>query len=283
MKNKNIFTKKDTQFITKNYPSFGTKYCSDKIGLTMIQTLNKAKKLKLSLNKNGWAITEKLRKNKIYQNRISKFKPKFNEHQSYALGLLWADGYLYQNKKFNAKSLRLEVVEKDYWDFHKCLQSLGNIKTYKRSRKNRQTSISAYIKNYGLSEWLSTVNFFNKSKASPVELINFIQKKFKKDFFRGWSDGDGCFYINLKNKCFQYSLAGSYNQNWSVFTNFLKENNIQYKISKRIQNQNSKSSTIKITGLKNLKKLIKIFYDDPKDLLKRKYKKALIIQNYKTE
>ena len=209
------------------------------------------------------------------------FSPNFNEEQSYALGLLWADGWMSENKGFRAKHLRIEVLQEDFEDFRFALSSVGKLTEIIRLRKDRKKPVvSALISNKGLCEWLFNNDFKEKSIKSPIKILSHINKKYHKDFMRGWIDGDGCFYVNIKNNCFQFILAGSYEQDWTAFSNFLNENQIDYKIVNKKQIQNGKEnkySILRITNRNSIIRLKQLIYQDANFYLKRKREKAFQI------
>jgi hypothetical protein len=104
-------------------------------------------------------------------------------------------------------------------------------------------------------------------------------------FLRGVIDGDGCFYINKKTNQTQFSLAGSYNQNWNYFTDILNSLNIKYNIKKsKIKKEGKihKSSVVRITKRNDIVKLgdfVYVNYEMDKMGLKRKYDKYIITKN----
>jgi hypothetical protein len=223
--------------------------------------------------------------NELSRNKGYNFIPDFNQDQSYALGLLWADGWMSQTKGFRAKHLRIEVLEADFEDFRLPLSLIGNLTEKPRLRKGRTKTItSAYITNKALCEWLFYNDFKQKSTISPTKILSNINEQYHKDFIRGWIDGDGCFYINKKNNCFQFVLAGTYQQDWSEFEKFLLKNDISYKIVQKIQIQNereNKCSIIRITKRKCLLRLKELIYDNANCFLKRKRDKAFEIPKLK--
>lgn len=213
------------------------------------------------------------------------FTPDFNQQQSYALGLLWADGWMSETKGFRAKHLRIEVLQTDFEDFRLPLSLIGNLTEKPRLRKGRTKPVSsAYITNKALCEWLFNNDFKQKSTVSPTKLLTHIPKQYHKDFMRGWIDGDGCFYVNHKNHCFQFVLAGTYQQDWIEFEKFLKLNGINYNIIQKTQIQNEKEnkcSILRITKRESLLRLRTAIYSEADCFLKRKRDKAFAIPELK--
>lgn len=211
-----------------------------------------------------------------------EFTPNFNGINSYALGLLWADGYLRFNKKgFRGKHLGIEVLAKDFEDFKSSLSTLGNLTTRDRQREGRQKQTIGTITNLGLCEWLFERGFKDKSKVSPCGILKAIPAQYHRDFIRGWSDGDGCFYVNNKNNTYQFTIAGSYDQDWSAFINFLNTLEIKFRYKQVTQIQNgreNRSSYIRITNIGDLNKLTNaIYYNEVENFLTRKKEKAFSI------
>jgi len=276
-KKESKITKDQEKFILDNYPKFGTRYCADNLNISEKLVRFFASKKRLNLTDSGLEITKKQRMDEKQKTLYKDFTPEFDDMQSYALGLLWADGYLYVNK---SRSLKFSCVEKDFYDFEHSLSKLGKLSYLKRTRIGRQPQIDAYIRNYGLTKWLFDNDFCNKSKISPNKILENIRKEYHKDFLRGWIDGDGCFYVNLKRKMFQFSISGTYEQDWTSLTNLLDDIGVSYKIDRRIRHEKSKSSTVRSCGYKNINKIVKYIYNNHSMCLKRKYDKAMIISHY---
>ena len=209
------------------------------------------------------------------------FTPDFNDINAYALGLLWADGFMVQQKGYRSKNLRIEVLEDDFIDFRESLSSLGKLSVTTRLRKNRTRKITrGVMTNKGLAEWLYERGFKEKSKISPCKILENIPIEYHIDFMRGWVDGDGCFYINNKNNMYQFYMAGSYDQDWTAFIKFLERHDIFYTYKQKTQFQNdreNKCSVIKILRRDDLIKIRDILYENANCFLKRKRDKAFSI------
>jgi hypothetical protein len=213
------------------------------------------------------------------------FTPNFDNINAYALGLLWADGYIVHQKGYRSRCLHIEVLEEDFGDFKESLGTLGKLTTSTRLRKNRTKKVTrGIISNKGLAEWLYMMGFKEKSKISPCKILEHIPVEYHADFMRGWIDGDGCFYINEKNNCQQFYMCGSYEQDWKAFENFLNLYDINFIYKQKIQIQNNKEnkgSVIKILRKNDLIKLRGIIYNNDGVSLKRKKDKAFLISPLK--
>ena len=132
------------------------------------------------------------------------------------------------------------------------------------------------------------VNFLIKNNYGPHNIksadriLKNIPSHLYKYWYRGLIDGDGCWYINEKNYNYQFSLAGSYKQDWSYFEHLLNKLKIKYSVQRRIQN-NNKSSCIRITNKHGIIKLGNFIYNNYKIDnigLKRKYDKYKLIKSH---
>jgi hypothetical protein len=122
----------------------------------------------------------------------------------------------------------------------------------------------------------------NKSKVSPKKILNLIPDKFKRFFFLGYFDADGCFYYNKKNYCRQLKIGSTYEQDWSCIEKLFKNLKINYQIEKRITKNKHCYSTIRTWGKQNVKSFGALLYQSfKKDKigLKRKYEKFVLINN----
>lgn len=112
---------------------------------------------------------------------------------------------------------------------------------------------------------------FNKTKKISIPKID---KKYIRDYIRGFIDGDGCFYINKNNpkkKSFEI-VAFDETILIDIQNEFLK-NNIVSKIYTK-QNRNKK---LGVYSNDSLIKLHHYLYDDATIFMQRKYEKSLKI------
>jgi hypothetical protein len=183
---------------------------------------------------------------------------------AYILGFLWADGYLYehigvskyfskkQNKiieyQSNYHSIQLDIVKKDM-DLIKEVAYKSGIpwgSCYNRTRNHWQEQTNLSCSNI---DWLNYLKYFDyKEKLCPNKIINSIPENLKKYWFRGISDGDGCFYIG--SEVYQYSIASNYNDNMEYLQSLLTNLNIKFKLEKKVSNKGHKHSAIRLTSKK---------------------------------
>lgn len=231
----------------------------------------------------------------LYRYGIRKNKPRltqwFNnnlknltDEEIYLLGFLWADGYLNSKNTTtnNYHNLQCQITYDDYLDIELIFSKTGKWGKYikEASRKKgvvRQKSVILTISDISLTGLLCSLDFDKKSHICPTKLLKKIPKNKFYLFYRGYSDGDGCFYIT--NKAKQFSISGTYEQNWSHIENLFRELAIKkYKIQKSISKLGHRSSKIRVSNLIDIKKIANYLYQDKLDIgLKRKRAK---IDNY---
>ena len=269
------FTKEQEDFFIENYPKKGSKYCEEKLNVSKSTIYNKAKQFGLKISQETKNELQRIRATKINYPDIKQFKELKNPTIIYLLGLFWADGYLHSTKN----RFELYTLKSDYNYISSAINELGewNIKELKKVNRNPSVVVGCYNKN--ICNLMREYGFVNKSIKQPL-FLNKIPKELIHYFFRGLIDGDGCFYISPNKKCRQFYLAGSFEQEWDYFINFLKKYNIKFKIKKKIQKKTQKYSVVFLSG-KQLIKMGDIIYKDfSNDKLGflRKYEKYLLIK-----
>jgi len=198
---------------------------------------------------------------------------------AYILGLLWADGYIGKNNAVNIQAVRTDLDL-----LYKHFLTTGNWKIYYRTPKNRKEQATIHKGNMMLANFLKENDYTIKSDKSACKILSIIPENLKHYWFRGVVDGDGCFYIRNK-KSYQFSLASSYQQDWTYFEDLLKSLNIKYNIQRRIQIRknlpSTQSSVIRISNKNTIKILGEYIYQNyeiDKIGLHRKYEKFLQIK-----
>jgi hypothetical protein len=214
----------------------------------------------------GFISTEKIN----YDLFIKNYTPE----SSYILGLLWADGHI--NKKSN--SINIECVKEDIDIFYPIFQKTGNFNLYYRNRLNRKPQGIINCSSLNLSQFLKINDYSNKSQLSPNKILSSIPKELKHYFFRGWVDGDGCFYYNKKLHLMEFIMSGTYNQDWSSLIILCEKLNINYKISQITTKKGHQHSRFLIKKKTDIVIFGNFIYKENTFGLKRKYDKFLPIK-----
>lgn len=194
----------------------------------------------------------------------------------YLLGLLWGDGYITHYKHTTSRYVYLGLIKEDMDDIINLFDNNWIIKNRKRA-ENRKIISEAFLFDKNFGRFLVENDFSEKSTVSPTKILSLIPEHFSNYFWRGYSDADGCFYQN--KECFQYSISGSYEQDWSDTEKTLNNIGIKYSINRRIQG-NNKHSVLRISNRKDVIKFGDFIYSGDIFGFTRKYKKYLNITNH---
>lgn len=163
------------------------------------------------LNVSERAISRVLKDNNINTKRINRyrlnenfFRVIDNEQKAYILGLLYADGYI-GNEKFNNIVLSLkdkELVE----EVAKCLEYDGDIRRTKKG--GFENSKENYVLNFSsitMADHLRRLGL-HPNKSLKLGELPEINRDFLRHFVRGYFDGDGS--IILTRHTSYHKMAG---------------------------------------------------------------------------
>lgn len=253
------------------------------MGLRLSQVENRVHKLKLKLPKEL--------KNKLQSKPPEKcnINPELfyninDKEIAHLLGLIWADGFLNPSSNGCNHNLGFTMVKEDVDTLRPILDSIGKWNYYERKQPNSnwKPSVNIITNNKRIFEFLAEHDYADKSSISADKIISVIPEELKHYFFLGLIDGDGCFYYYEPKKgstLRQFSLASTYEQDWTYFEKLCDELDIKYKI-KRIRGSKSSSSYVRITNKDGIHKLGDYIYQNHNSDgigLTRKYEKFKLI------
>jgi hypothetical protein len=204
-------------------------------------------------------------------------KETISNELSYILGYLWADASI--SKKYN--SVILECVKEDIDEVLPLFNIFPKLKLSSRKRENRkdQSSISISIKEF--TDFLKDMDYLDKSFKSPDKILDIIGNDKMNFFFRGISDGDGCFYHSEDFKIIQYVVSGSYEQNWNYMIDLCNTLGIEkFSIDKIVTKKGHKHSRFRIINNDDIIKLGNFIYSGTFFGLRRKKNKFDEIKKY---
>lgn len=277
------YTKQEIDFIKRNYPKYGSKYCSKQLHRSTFCIAQKATRLGIVLTKQqirNIQIKARERENSYYRFNPDVFIHIKKPEAAYILGFLWADGALVYAEKRGAYSISLEICKKDFLDIEKTAFSLGEWRKYERKRGSykRVTCIKIHVK--PLAKYLFNNDFLIKSTGCPRKILSKIPKELRHYWWRGYFDGDGCLFVGEKSS--QLAIAGSYKQNWTNVVSLFNRLKIKsYRIN-RYRNKKSQSSDVRIQNRKDILVFLKYIYQHRRTDnigLSRKYGKYKILLN----
>jgi transposase len=222
-------------------------------------------------------ICKYLRKQNIeiinYQNR-SKFNENIfdkidSEEKAYWLGFIFADGYISNTR--NTFEIGLSIKDLSHLEkFNDFMEHESyNIKISKDNKGHQKCRWSVVNKhlwntlnNYGCTPRKSTVLKFP---------IKYIPEKLKKDFIRGYFDGDGCITYDKKAIKPIATVLGT-EEFLSVVKNILKDNDIVCNIV--IDKRMEKTRVLNVsTNRNNTLKFLDYLYKNSIIYLNRKFKR----------
>ena len=199
-----------------------------------------------------------------------------NPQLLYFAGYFWADGNIERNRGY------LGIVQKDSVEVQKIIN--GHIdyatKLYDHPSKLRQTVETIkidLIKNQWLGGLIKT-KFTNKSFDSPWFVFDFPEE-LQHYFWRGYSDGDGCFYKKYSYTGGAWSLHGPYDKDWSAEEHLMKKLEIgNFRVNKLIKKL-GRSSSLVARHSKEIRKIGDYMYQGEQFGLTRKKDKFDLIMN----
>ena len=194
----------------------------------------------------------------------------------YLMGLMWADGYV--GKRYD---IRLELKSPDFEYVRPLLQKYGfssfpERQRYKNDKKFGNTQTQFCISNVTLNNHLQNLGYRTKSIASPTKVLSTIPKNKHYLWWRGFFDGDGCFYCNGATHTF--AIWGSIDQDWSELKSLLNDLNIKSVRHEEYRRKNGThlSSCIAVGVQDDIKTIGKYIYQNRMDIgFRRKYDKYI--------
>jgi hypothetical protein len=279
------WTHEEIEYLKINYPKYGAKYCAKVLGLTDVQIHSKMGKLKIRIPKSTKNLLRSKSPDKCNINPELFYNLK-NKEIVYLLGLMWADGFLNPSSNGYNHNLGFTMVKEDLEVIKPTLDFIGKWYYYERKQPNPnwKPSINIITNNKRIFDFLVEHDYDKKSHISANKILEKIPDNLKHYFFLGLIDGDGCFYYYKPEKgstLRQFTLASTYEQDWSYFENLCGGLDISYKI-KRTKGKKSSSSCLRITnkgGIKRLGNYIYQTFNDDNMGLNRKYEKYKLIIN----
>lgn len=212
---------------------------------------------------------------------MSDHKEKFlrdmtQDENVYLMGLLWADGYV--GKKYE---IGLEMKSSDFEYIQPLLNIygftvFGKRQRYKKNMKFGNVQKNFRISNISLNSHLQQLEYRSKSFISPQKVLSTIPNDKHYLWWRGFFDGDACFYC--RGALHVFAVWGSINQDWSELKKLFSRLDIQSFRFKKYSRKNGQhlSSCISIGAQDDIEKVGRYIYQNRMDIgFCRKYDKYL--------
>lgn len=196
------------------------------------------------------------------------FQEVLTEKQAYWLGFIAADGCVYKDRNV----LSIKIANKDVRhlrQFKKDIESCSSVFTYQKYSQIRISSAKLKDDLMKLNIFpMKTINF------SWANLIKHVPLNLHRHIFRGFFDGDGCWYIAKEkrkglNRYLTFCITGYSRSALEQMSHFLKKEQIDisiYPVGNNWRMQTKKKE--------NCRKLFHLMYSDATIFLKRKKIKA---------
>lgn len=213
---------------------------------------------------------EKLRKYEINEHYFDNID---NEHKSYTLGFLYADGY--HSEKQNI--IKISLKEEDVEILKKIKEPIcpdKPLRYYKYKNYNSKPQYSFVIDNGHISRKLKELGFV-QAKTFKLEFPKFLDKSLIRHFIRGYFDGDGCItkgYTKTKYPKYFISFLSTEMfldelQNYFSINLDIKK----HKLQTRFPERNNNIRTLGIGGNLQVEKILNHLYNNSTIYLERKY------------
>lgn len=178
------------------------------------------------------------------QENMDHFETVTDPKVAYLLGFLWADGYV----RAQGNVVMLGISEKDGIAIREIVHATAK-SWYERSFVGEHAKTMGHhyltyaISNADLKRWLIKHDYHVKSRSRPDKILSTIPEHLKHYWWRGYFDGDGCFYFDDSGKV-SASIAGPYDQDWSDTTTLLESLGADYHIRRDITTRGGRSCIV---------------------------------------
>ena len=189
---------------------------------------------------------------------------------SYWAGFLAADGCVYKNRIMSALQIRDKEQLKNLYTF------IGH---------EREPVINGEYAQFCFGSKQTTIDLLKNFNITPKKSLtlqppNLITEEQKRNFIRGYSDGDGCLYWSDKNNYGNFSIVGGSYKIIEWIRNVILFN---LKINVNITNKNEKYFTISYSGKNGIFVLEWLYQNSDGFRMARKYEKFLYMKSKQQE
>lgn len=271
----------EENLIHKFYPKMGPLMFTLLPGKPKIKVAQKARRMGVKMNKLSKSIITSSsiwkRKNHLVDQYITDFTPE----SAYVLGLLAADGHI-------SIKTRTVCINNCYDDMVDVLSTFKESSpawnfNYIVRQKNYKPKQHGNLTSPRLTNFLIQLGYKNKNFSS---ILKIIPEELRPLWFRGFLDGDGCWFLHTKNKIKNCTFVGPYDQDWEFIASVADSLGLKYSISRsNVTNkgvQIGRCSYFRIRRIRDLllwgEYLYRTYKDDSIGF-KRKYQKWLEIKN----
>lgn len=247
-------TEAELLFIKNNYDTLGAKECAKQLNVAIDRVIYVANK-KLNIVRSKGVYRPRHRPDRpanTYAVNHEELLRVDTPIKAYVLGLLWADGHIVSQDQPNTtrrnNGVTFSTTYPDADQFIPYLMEVGKWSVYKINPRPRAPKAAARVMCSGRPIAKAFIDLGFKDKHLGMDkILAIIPVNLRRYWYLGFTDGDGCFYINTSNSSYRFSFAGCVEQNWSAIEAQLIELGIKYHIE-RTKSISGAYSKIHISG-----------------------------------
>lgn len=204
----------------------------------------------------------------------NNFFDKINSFKSaYLLGIIYADGCIYNSHRFGFCLAKQDEELIDYIRDNICPTAIKKEINNTKGAKNRQPQIQIRITNHRLVKVLIEKWGVNQRKTLNGGLVfPDIDKKYLWNFILGINDGDGNIYCDINKKILRVTICMTDLPFMEKLCQFLNDENINCKIYSR-QGKTCKYYLLSTKNNRSAKLFCEKIYENPEFFLSRKFNK----------
>lgn len=201
-------------FLRQNYVQYGSRYCMDKLKISLRTVRNAAAALGLKLTRDSGRSVHSYTLNEAVLVQPTK-------EFAYFLGFLWGDGCLHDD----GSCVYMSCVEADLLTLAPIFESFAEwqYSTIPASRKrgvSRQERLTMTLCSLPLREFLTQQGYENKKAHAPDQILAWLPPELVRYWWRGMFDADGHITFTTEgvyNETHSFSLTSNHFQDWGFF------------------------------------------------------------------
>ena len=273
---KNQWSNEELRYLQDNYLENSNKEMAKVLGRTQ-------KAVQVKLSKLGLVRPDKYFYNKDFFEKID------TEEKAYWLGFLYADGYVSLNPKIRNAEIGIEIASKDIQHLRKFNKSLhGNVEVHERCKTGVITPTDNIVsfRLYCKKMAIDLIKLGCVQNKTSVIRFPDISSELNWAFVRGYFDGDGSIYKDVRRKFIGFNFTSGSKGFLEDLRNFLYKEGIYAYLS--IENRKDsrfkethESYKLLVTGMNNAYCFGQKLYKDANIFLDRKKEKFdLVVEEY---
>ena len=267
-----LYKYKDKEWLSKQFDLYKTpSEVSKQTGLPRTSITRYALKFNLYTSK-----FKRKKKNEINENYFEKID---TPEKAYWLGFIMADGCIYHYKDSDKVQFEIKIKSTDGKHLERFAKSIDfDISKIKYGEAKRKNTVCKYakIRTYNKTFCENLIKHGIFDQKSGKEIFPKMPEEFKRDFIRGFIDGDGSIMIDNNSGVYIYSTSEKIIDEILFFLQ--SKNFVMYKRT-AVYNTYTMYSLRSSKKNNNLKNLLEYLYYDNCIALTRKLKRANILKN----